>query len=121
MWQTVIIAQEVGIDPIVFTRQINQESGFNPYVVSWAGAIGIAQIVPRWHPEVDPYDPRASLYYAANLMSSHLEHFGGDYAKALAAYNAGRGYVDDLVRWHGDNWRAFLWDETSRYLNTILG
>jgi soluble lytic murein transglycosylase-like protein len=110
----------VGIDPTVFSRQINQESGFNPYIVSWAGAIGIAQIVPRWHPDIDPYDARASLYYAANLMSSHLEHFGGDYAKALAAYNAGRGYVDDLVRWYGDDWRAHLWDETSRYLNIIL-
>lgn len=110
----------MGINPTVFLRQINQESGFDPYIKSWAGAKGIAQIVPWWHPGVDPYDPEASLYYAANLMNSHLEHFGGDYAKALAAYNAGRGYVDDLVRWYGHDWRSHLWDETSRYLHTIL-
>src|SRR6266576_148165 len=36
-------AQRAGIDPNVFTAQIQQESGFNPTARSPAGAIGIAQ------------------------------------------------------------------------------
>ena len=54
-------AQRAGINPAIFLRQINQESGFNPNARSSAGAVGIAQIVPRWHPGVDATDPVASL------------------------------------------------------------
>src|SRR5207302_10286331 len=39
-------AQNVGLSPDVFVRQINQESGFNPSAISPAGAIGIAQFEP---------------------------------------------------------------------------
>jgi soluble lytic murein transglycosylase-like protein len=39
-------ATNAGINPDLFERQINQESGFNPDAVSPAGAIGISQIMP---------------------------------------------------------------------------
>src|SRR5215472_1553034 len=52
-------AEAVGIDPALFQRQIEAESGFNPRAVSRTGALGIAQIEPTtaasWH--VDPHDP----------------------------------------------------------------
>jgi soluble lytic murein transglycosylase-like protein len=86
-------AVQAGVDPNVFEAQINQESGFNPSAYNPSGATGIAQIVPRWHPNVDPSDPIASLQYAANLMANHLARYGGDYRLALAAYNAGPGAV----------------------------
>jgi soluble lytic murein transglycosylase-like protein len=86
-------AVEAGVDPNIFEAQINQESGFNPSAYNPSGATGIAQIVPRWHPNVDPSDPIASLQYAANLMANHLARYGGDYRLALAAYNAGPGAV----------------------------
>jgi hypothetical protein len=41
-----------GIDPVLFVRQITAESDFNPYAVSRAGAIGIAQIMPRCIPRL---------------------------------------------------------------------
>src|SRR5690348_12785178 len=48
--QYIAIAQQdaiaAGISPVYFVRQINQESGFNPYAVSPAGAEGIAQFEP---------------------------------------------------------------------------
>src|SRR5262245_37654015 len=65
-------AQRQGIDPDVFERQIQQESGFNPSARSPAGATGVAQIMPGYHPTVDPTDPYASLDYAAGLMKSNL-------------------------------------------------
>jgi hypothetical protein len=79
-----------GIDPNIFERQINAESAFNPYAVSKAGAVGIAQILPSWHPNVDPTDPFASLDYAARLMRGYINHFGS-WRLALIAYNAGPG------------------------------
>ena len=90
-------AINAGIDPNVFLRQINQESGFNPNAGSPAGAQGIAQIVPKYHPGVNTADPVASLNYAANLDKQLLTQYGGDYTKALSvAYNGGQGAVDGL-------------------------
>ncbi len=85
-------ARAVGYDTQVFRRQIVMESGWNPTAVSRAGAEGIAQIIPRWHPAMRgrTFDPFASLEYAANLMASHIAHRGGDYREALADYNTGR-------------------------------
>ena len=59
-------AQRAGIDPELFAAQIQQESGYDVRAGSPAGALGIAQIVPRYHPGVDTSDPYASLDYAAN-------------------------------------------------------
>src|SRR5262245_33155533 len=59
-------AGRAGLDPDLFERQIQQESGFDPDAFNDAsGATGVAQLVPRFHPDVDPHDPRASLEYAA--------------------------------------------------------
>ena len=66
-------ALNVGIDPNLFERQIQTESGFNPNAVSQAGAIGIAQMMPEtaagWN--VDPHDPVASLSAAAAAMAHY--------------------------------------------------
>ena len=85
-------ARAVGYDTQVFRRQIQMESGWNPTAASRAGAEGIAQIIPRWHPSMRgrTFDPFASLEYAANLMASHIADRGGDYREALADYNTGR-------------------------------
>lgn len=107
-------AQRAGIDPDLFVRQINQESGFNPGSRSPAGAIGIAQIVPRFHPNVDPTNPTASLDYAANLMANLTRQYGGDIGKALVAYNGGQGAVDALNS-------GKPYGESQQYLSRILG
>jgi hypothetical protein len=101
-----------GLDPHYFQRQINQESGWNMYAYSSANAIGIAQIVPRWHPFVNPWQPYDSLDYASTLMAGHLREFGRlDYA--LAAYNAG----GSTVRQYGG---VPPFPETERYVAVIM-
>ena len=87
-----VMASQNQVPVQLFLCQINQESGFNPTITSPAGAVGIAQIVPKWHPGVDPLDPFASMAYAANLMSAHYTQFKR-WDLALAAYNAGAGAV----------------------------
>ena len=117
-------AQRQGIDPVLFTRQIAAESEFNPYAVSRAGAVGIAQIMPAMHPAVDPTDPYASLDYAARLMRGYIGHFG-NWTLALIAYNAGPGrltpgnphYLPTATLLSN----SFGGGETKRYVARILG
>ena len=116
-------ALNVGFSLNIFVRQINQESGFNPSAISPAGALGIAQFEPATAASlgVNPWDPVQSLQGASRLMASYIRQFGGDIAKALAAYNAGPGAVQRAVRIGGTSWRAFLPAETQNYIRVILG
>lgn len=116
-------ALNVGFPPDVFVRQINEESGFNPSAVSPAGAIGIAQFMPATAASlgVNPWNPVQSLQGASRLMENYTQQYGGDVAKALAAYNAGPGTVQRAVSLGGAGWRAFLPAETQNYIRIILG
>lgn len=109
-------AQRAGIDPDIFVRQIQQESGFNPTAKSPAGAIGIAQFMPGTAAGmgIDPTDPYAALDAAAKMDAQHLKQYGGDWSKVLAAYNAGPGAVE---KYGG----VPPFEETQRYVANILG
>lgn len=113
-----------GIDPVLFSRQIAAESDFDPYAISKAGAVGIAQIMPTLHPAVDPTDPYASLDYAARLMRGYINHYG-DWRRALIAYNAGPGRLEPGNRYYLPQStilsNAFAGGETMRYVQKILG
>lgn len=75
---------------------IKNESGWNPRAVSPAGARGLGQLMPgtaRGLGVSDPFDPVQSIRGAVTYLAQQLRAFGGDQAKALAAYNAGPGAV----------------------------
>jgi murein DD-endopeptidase MepM/ murein hydrolase activator NlpD len=99
----------------MYVRQVSQESSWNPDAVSPAGAIGLAQIIPRFHPTVDPRDPVASLDYAAAWLSRLYRQYGS-WRKALMAFNWGPG---NLQNWNGHP--SSLPAETRQYLDVILG
>jgi soluble lytic murein transglycosylase-like protein len=109
------MANKFGIDPDIFVRQIQQESGFNPNAKSPAGATGIAQFMPGTAAGIglDPTDAYASLAAAAKMDADNLKKYAGDWGKTLAAYNAGPGNVD---KYGG----VPPFEETQRYVNTIL-
>ncbi|MBA2393996.1 MAG: transglycosylase SLT domain-containing protein [Ktedonobacteraceae bacterium] len=115
-------ATEVGIPSETFVRQIQQESGFNPNVVSSAGAIGIAQFMPATAAGMgfDPHDPVVSLRMAALSMAQMQVSYHGDDAKALAAYNAGKGTVQNAIASCGTNWLACTPQETQHYVSIIF-
>ena len=53
---------------------------------------GLFQIDDRWHSFArtpDAMDPGRNADYAAGLLESNLQHYGGDLRAALSAYNAG--------------------------------
>jgi soluble lytic murein transglycosylase-like protein len=84
-----------GLPTNLLARLIYQESRYRPEIIdgtvrSSAGAVGIAQIVPRWHPGVDATDPAASIDYAAKYLADLKRQFGS-WSLALAAYNWGPG------------------------------
>jgi Transglycosylase SLT domain len=117
-------AIDAGISPDYFVRQINQESGFNPNAVSPAGAVGIAQFLPSTAAGlgINPWDPKQALSGAAQFMAGYARNYGGDYAKALAAYNAGSGTVQYAVNACGAaNWMNCLPGETRNYISVIMG
>lgn len=109
-------AISAGIDADIFERQIGAESNFNPNAGSPAGAQGIAQIMPAtakgW--KVDPMNPTAALNAAAKAMGKYLNSYGGDWKRALAAYNAGVGAV---AKYNG----VPPYAETQNYIKKILG
>jgi len=113
----------VGIPPNYFVQQINTESGFNPNAVSPAGAVGIAQFLPSTAAGlgINPWDPIQALQGAAKMMASYASQYGGDYAKALAAYNAGSGTVQNAVNNCGANWLNCLPGQTRNYIFKIMG
>jgi len=92
--QTILKAAKANnIDPGILAGLIQTESNFRNNQTSKAGAQGIAQIMPEYHPGVDTSDPIASINYAAKYLSQLQRQFGGDMRLALIAYNAGPGNV----------------------------
>ena len=117
-------AMNAGISPDYFTRQINLESGFNPNASSPSGAVGIAQFLPGTAAGlgINPWNPNEALNAAAQLMASYAKNYGGDYAKALAAYNGGTGTLQYALNACGAaNWMNCLPGETRNYIRLIMG
>ena len=125
--QYVAIARQdainAGIPPDYFVRQIYAESGFDPNASSPAGAVGIAQFEPGTAAGlgINPYDPIQALSGAARLMASYAIQYNGDYAKALAAYNAGGGNLDNAISSCGAGWLNCVPAETQNYIYKIMG
>ena len=105
-----------GLDPGVFERQIQQESGFRVDARSPAGALGIAQFMPGTARGlgINPLEPVQALKGAARMMARSVRAHHGDIRLALAAYNAGEGAVQ---KYGG----VPPYRETQNYVRTILG
>jgi soluble lytic murein transglycosylase-like protein len=90
-------ARRFGLNQDFFGATILQESGFDPFAISSAGALGIAQFMLETADAVaiDPLDPRDALAGSAQLLATYVARYrlrfvhADPYALALAAYNAG--------------------------------
>jgi len=100
----------------LFVKQAKQESGFNPYATSKAGAGGVFQHMPATAQElgINPYDPTQSIQGGIKYMGQLLKQYNNDPTKALAAYNWGMG---NLNKYGLEAAPA----ETQNYLKNILG
>lgn len=100
-----------GIDPLFVYSMMRQESLYEGFVTSSAGARGLLQIIPitgqematlsGWPPNYsgeDLYRPNVSIRLGVEYLARQLNAFDGDIYAALAAYNAGPG---NAVFWQG--------------------
>ncbi|HJQ13628.1 MAG TPA: tetratricopeptide repeat protein [Anaerolineales bacterium] len=97
-------AQRYGMDPLFMFSLIRQESLFEGFVSSTAGAHGLMQIIPdtgqqiavelSWPPayeQIDLYRPIVSVRFGSYYLSENRDLLDGNWYAALAAYNAGPG------------------------------
>jgi len=87
--------QHYGMPHNLLARLLYQESRYREDIISGrtvssAGAVGIAQLVPRFFPDIDARDPRQAIPAAARYLARLCRQFGS-WALALAAYNWGPG------------------------------
>ncbi|KAF0107927.1 MAG: hypothetical protein FD146_1225 [Anaerolineaceae bacterium] len=104
-------AGENNLDPLFIFSVMRQESLFEGFVRSEAGARGLMQIMPDtgqsivenygWPPEYsadDLYRPQVSVRLGAHHLMTGRVYFGGDLYASLASYNAGIG---SAIIWDG--------------------
>ena len=105
------------LDPVLVLAMIAVESGFNPEATSPAGAKGLMQVIPEFHPEKfsDPslvFDPEANILAGTRILREYLSQYG-DLTTALQRY-AGAGPNAALL------YTTRIYDELAR-MNAVIG
>ena len=130
------VAQAYDFHPLFLFSVIRQESLFEGFVHSSAGARGLMQIVPStgatvalqadWPPDYsdeDLYRPKVNITLGADYLDSQRDYFNGDLFVALAAYNGGPGNAavwESLSLEDPDLFVEIIrFDETRRYIRGI--
>ena len=125
-----------GIDPLVLHAVIRQESRFQSDVLSSAGAVGLMQLMPRTAAEAARKEkmpkpgrkellrPAVNIRLGAAYLSRLVKGYGGDYFRAVAAYNAGEAAVERWWKRSNGDPAAFLeginYKETRFYLRRVF-
>lgn len=119
------VENQIGLPDNLLLRLAQQESYFNPLATNPSGAQGMMQIVPRWHPGVNPFKPEEAIPYAGKFLLENFNRFGS-WRAALAAYNWGPGNVSSALRRHGGDVESMLQNvtlvplETRNYVAQII-
>jgi soluble lytic murein transglycosylase-like protein len=109
-------AAKYNLSPELIRAVIRAESNFQADAVSSAGAKGLMQLMPETAKELgvtNPFDIQQNIDGGARYLRQMLDRFGGDLKRALAAYNAGPGAVEQF---NGDV--PFI--ETRQYVQRVL-
>lgn len=104
--------------PVSLVRAvIKSESDYDPRVVSWAGAMGIMQLMPKvakWMGVTEPFDARMNIFGGVRLLRILANRHAGDLVLTIAAYHAGSG----AVKKYGG---IPPYQTTQKYVRMVLG
>jgi soluble lytic murein transglycosylase len=129
-------ASKRSLDPYLVASIIRQESGFEPLVVSNAGAVGLMQIMPAEAGRIAAeagipgvtreklFEPVTNIAVGSAEYSQKLAGAGGNPILAVAAYNAGEEAVGKwLARTPVDDVDVFVeaipYAETRLYVKSV--
>jgi soluble lytic murein transglycosylase len=124
------------MNPLLIFSLIRQESFFESFIQSSAGAIGLMQMMPAtgqekasdlgWpagYQQSDLYRPTVNVLFGVSYLSGQQTYLNGDLFAAVAAYNAGAGNVEIWMSLAKNDPDLFLeivrFDETRTYLQNI--
>ncbi len=138
----IALPEPVPVDPSLAYAIIRQESGFDPGVVSPAGARGLMQLMPATAREVAgklglsssdaklTSDPLFNMRLGTTYLAQMIENQNGSFVRAIASYNAGPGRVRQWVEAMGDphdpnvdivDWiEEIPFSETRNYVQRVL-
>lgn len=112
--QVVHTARQHGIDPFLVAAVITVESYYHPEVISYAGAVGLMQVLPyvgedvakrhgiEWRGWQTLTEPHANITIGTAYLRELIDMFAGDTSLALAAYNIGPSLLKQRLR---QGWR----------------
>ncbi len=120
-------AKNIGWDWRLLASIVYQESNFEPAAESWAGAVGLMQLMPAAAQQfgaVDRKNPQQSLRAGVRILK-HFDDLWSKYVRdkqerlkfVLASYNAGLSHVIDarnLAKKYGKD--PAKWDDVESFL-----
>lgn len=94
------------LSPLLVLAIIEKESSFRHQVVNNYGAMGLMQVVPRWHPDkLSPFEPKSQLLdpevnirVGTQVLAEYLAEKKGNLSQALAKYSGGASTYYERVK-----------------------
>jgi len=131
------MASQYDVDPFLVFAIIRAESKYQTWAESPAGAKGLMQIMPETAAWIaaqmklqdfqaeDLYDPKLNIRMGCWYLSDLQEEFDDSLPLTVAAYNAGRGTVNEWMqsdRWEGSTGELedIPFPETRLYVKSVL-
>ncbi|MBD3168436.1 MAG: transglycosylase SLT domain-containing protein [candidate division Zixibacteria bacterium] len=135
--QVITASAKAEVDPFLVWAIIKNESRFDSDVKSYAGAIGLMQLMPRTASRTarklrirladnrELEDPSKNTLIGTAYLAGLIERYDGNLIRTLAAYNAGPTNVRRWLRKAGDNPDPYFLDryavsQTRHYVKKVL-
>jgi len=141
--ESLLVQEDGDPEPALVLGVARQESGFNSFGQSHAGARGVLQLMPRTAHLMArslklPYnrarltaDPDYNIRLGRHYLRTLLDRYDGEVVLAMSAYNAGPRRAEQWLELNGDPRRGTLhdlvdwvelipFDETRNYIQRVL-
>jgi soluble lytic murein transglycosylase len=129
---------EYDVDPLYILALIREESRFQPDAGSFAGALGLMQIMPATGKSIASslgisgfnnemlFDPEKNIKMGTYYIRAQLDNFNQNKYYACGAYNGGPGAMSRWLSKYGDQdidefIESITFDETRKYVKKVMG